>query len=241
MAKANIISGFFLIVIFGCNQNISKKTTTNQEDKNVALTENQDSLFFKKYVENIEKTDLSITFQQYDGLAISFSRSNKDKPWSSISFGYWPYKIINPEEESKLHRYVKNLDFYWSYIEKSGTISLTRLGLLSPHSYTDVAINQVRAFNEDEQWKKDQNNVLTKKKNLMLSKTYRKAAEIMLKHDVYKPINDFIKGKGFSISGYDLEKVGEISEEEQKSMGIENPVLVPTPLAIIINVEKSKN
>ena len=74
----------------------------------------------------------------------------------------------------------------------------------------------------------------------MLSKTYEWTDKIMLKHDVYKPINSFLKQKGFEISSYALEKMAEIPKSKQEELGFENIMLVPSPLAININVETVK-
>ncbi len=64
------------------------------------------------------------------------------------------------------------------------------------------------------------------------------SSQTELKYNVYQPINDFIKQKGFSISSFEMEKMAEISEKEQNNMGIENSVLVPSPMTINIDVKK---
>lgn len=72
---------------------------------------------------------------------------------------------------------------------------------------------------------------------LMLGSTYDLTAEIMFKHDVYKPINDVLKEIRLEISGFEMEKMSSISKEKQIKMGIKNPVIVPSPMAINISVE----
>jgi len=47
-----------------------------------------------------------------------------------------------------------------------------------------------------------------------------------------------LKQKGFEISGFSLEKMSEVPENRQTELGVDNIMLVPTPLAINVYVNK---
>lgn len=235
-----IILIFSTVFTIGCDQQPNEKSVAINEVKIDSLKESSDSLFIQNPIKVIDnKEGLIITFRKNNGLSIAFHRKHIDSAWTSISVGHWPYKMLKKNTETTLQEHTDNIDSCWNYIAKLGEINITSLGLLPPHNYPDVATNQVRAFNQDKEWKNESDNSIDKKETLMPVTTYDKTREMMLKFDVYQPINDFLKQKGFSISDYAVEKMGDISEEKQKSMGIENPILVPSPMAINIYVEKT--
>ena len=237
MTKTSIL--FLAIAIASCQPTSKKNGETNTASATIAAHSDKENLLKNSIIKAIDKDDLSITFQKNDGLAIAFHRVHKDSSWSSISFAQWPYKPLSQETGIRLNDYIQGIDLCWNYIEKSGHINITSLGLMSPHNYPDILKNQVYAFNKDLDWMNYLNNNTTQNDLLMRSTTYKRTSETMLKHNVYEPINDFLKQKGFVISAYALEKMASISATKQKNIGIENPSLVPSPLAINISVKKS--
>ena len=221
------IALILVVVITSCNQNPSVEYATEKVVTVDSLMRNKNSLITKSHIKNVDNKDgRIITFRKNNGLYIAFHNRHIDSAWTSISVGHWPYKMLQQYSETDLQEHIENIDSCWNYMANLGEINITSLGLSSPRNYPDIAANQVRAFNEDLDWKSNPSNNIE---------------AIMLKYDVYKPINDFLKLKGFAISGFAMEKMSTISEEEQKSMGIENPVSVPSPMAINIYVEKTNN
>lgn len=198
------------------------------------------SEFNKGVFEDIIYDDeLLITFKKKDSTSISFHRESADSAWSSISFHSWPHEIFDIVDTINLSTYIKQIDICWEYVEKIAPIEIKRLGLLPPQHYPDILRNQINAFNIDDEWRKDTlNNNVKNKKTLMLGKTYKRTKDIMLKYNVYKPINDYLTKKGFHISRFALEKMSDISEQKQKEMAIENVILIPTPMSINIYIEK---
>ena len=233
---------FSTILAIGCNQHPGEKSADINNKKTDVSKKPSDSIRIQNQIEEIDNNhELTITFKKNNGLYIAFRREHIDSAWTSISFGHWPHKTFLNNTETMLQKHMENIDYCWGYIEKIGEINITSLRLLSPHNYPDIATNQINAFNQDKEWKNKANHRIDNKATLMLVTTYNKTVEMMLRYDIYKPINDFLKQKGFSISDYAVEKMGYISEEKQRSTGIENPVLVPSPLKINIYVSKIKH
>ncbi len=221
-----------LIIFISCQSDRENQPVSPSEE-DVEIIEN--AIFH----DIINANSHILTFQKHDSLSISFHREHKDSAWSSISFGRWPHKAFDNPDTIKLSTYIGQLDTCWNYVAKLGSINIKSLGVLSPQHYPDILKNQVNAFNKDKAWRNDSlNNNIDNKKTLMLSKTYEWSEYVMLKHNVYQPINDFLKQKGFEISGFALEKMSEVSEKRQKGLGIDSIMLVPNPLAINIYVNE---
>jgi hypothetical protein len=243
---AILFSALFLISLISCENSKTENSLSSEDEKQNEAAKKRseaakkDSLFLKKNVKTIKEEEHYISFEEQDGFSYTFSRKGNEGPYTSLSFGQHSSELFASSKQPELHEFIKNLSFYWDYVEKSDSINLNSLGLSSPHNYPDIAKNQVMAFKRDEEWNSTENTGIKNTKTLMLSTTYKMTAEIMLRQDVYKPVNDFLKQKGFEISGFDVEKMGGISEEVQKEMGVKKPVLVPSPLMIMIYVEKSK-
>lgn len=229
---------FMLIFVTSCIQDSAKKSN---QLASKSFSKLKDTKIFHEGVfeDIIYDNELFISFRKKDSLSISFRREHKDSAWSLISFHKWPHKMLDIVDTINLSTYIKQIDTCWGYAEKLGPINIKNLGLLPPQHYPDILRNHVTAFNSHNVWRNDTlNNKIENKKTLMRGKTYKLTRDIMLKHNVYKPINDYLNKKGFYISRFSLEKMSEISENKQRDMSIKNIMLVPTPMAINIYVEK---
>lgn len=222
-----------LITFISC-QSDRENQPASPSDINVEIIENA------MFHDIINDNSHILTFQKYDSLSISFHREHKDSAWSSISFGRWPHKAFDNTDTINLSSYIKQLDSCWNYAARLGSINIKRLGLLTPQYYPDILKNQVTAFNKDELWKsKTTNDKISNNEIFGWIPSNNWAGNIMMNNDVYKPINDFLKQKGFKISWYALEKLIQISESKQKELGVDSVILVPSALAINIFVSKS--
>lgn len=217
---------------------ISCKSVSEEQfesSSNEVITKKEKPLFHSV----ICKDSLVITFQKHDSLSISFHRQHKDSAWSSISFGRWPHKVFDKTDTINLSSYVKQIDTCWNYVSELGVINIKSLGLLAPQHYPDILKNQINAFNNDELWKsKTTNNKISNNEVFDWVPSLNWSGNIMMNNDVYKPINDFLKQKGFKISWYALEKLIEIPESKQNELGVDSVILIPSALAINVSVSK---
>lgn len=219
-----------IISFVSCNQSPTTDSSTEKVHVVDSLTTISNNATPENHINGLDiredLNDLFYTFRLKDGLDISFHKDHIDGAWTSISVGHWPYKMLQQHTETDLQTHIENIDSCWNYVAKLGKMNITTLGLSPPDNYPDIAKNQTLAFNADSNWK---------------SNSYNSIEKVMLKYDVYKPFNNFLKTKGFAISGYIMEKMSSISPGKQKSMGFENTVHVPSPMAISIFVERIKD
>ena len=117
-----------------------------------------------------------------------------------------------------------------------------------PHLYPDIEKNQVKAFSEDSVWISKinyyQKSVETEKylnNSWILNRNYGLTKQIMYRYNIYNPINDFLKEKGFNICGYVFEKIDSIPSNKQLKLGSKSPILTPTPENIFIFVQDTLN
>ena len=230
-----------LILVIGCEQNTTKlnnKETKLKASEYDVISENTSDIDDSFFAEIVFKDSLIITFKKHDSLSISFQREHKDSAWSSISFGRWPFKAFDYTDTINLSTYIMQIDSCWNYVSKLGSINIKSLSLLAPQHYPDILKNQIKAFSTDELWREDTIHTRVDDNKTFNFFAKKWSENIMLKNDIYKPINDFLKQKGFKISWYALEKLIEIPESKQKEFGIDSVLLVPSALAINVSVSK---
>ena len=83
---------------------------------------------------------------------------------------------------------------------------------------------------DSDKWK---NHVKNKGKKL----DYLLIKEVMLENKVYKPLNDFLKTKGYSINGFSTEKHGFVTKENLQKVGFPENEIIPMPFIVWILIE----
>ncbi|MCB2195600.1 MAG: hypothetical protein KQH79_07055 [Bacteroidetes bacterium] len=119
----------------------------------------------------------------------------------------------------------------WNMAEDSISLELRSANIGYPLEYSDVLANHIQAFLDSEQWQKHitQNG---KKLDYEIIKT------VMLKQDVYKPFHDFLKSKGYHISGFSTEKHGFVTKENLQKAGFAGNEIIPMPFMVWIILSK---
>jgi hypothetical protein len=91
--------------------------------------------------------------------------------------------------------------------------------------------NHIQAFTDSKNW---QNHIKQNGKKL----DYKIIKETMLKSDIYKPLNDFLKTKGYYISGFETEKHGFITKKNLQKAGFPGSEIVPMPFIVWVVLNK---
>ena len=79
-----------------------------------------------------------------------------------------------------------------------------------------------------EEWVKKQGN-----------KDYKIIKKVMFDAGVYQSLNDFLKTKGFYISGFETEKHGFVTKENLQKEGYSGNEIVPMPFIVWVTLNQS--
>lgn len=138
-------------------------------------------------------------------------------------------------ENSKKHDLTTILeytDIYWIDIIRDSKINLQTVQVGYPSEYRDVLMRHINGFKNSSKWNEYVNRN-GKKPN------YELTTQIMLELDVYKPLNDFLKTKGFEIIDMSLEKIGLVLPELLDEYGLDNKAIIPMPHMVWFKIGKA--
>lgn len=181
----------------------------------------------------ISKTnvDYSLKIEKDNLVRILTFWKNKD----SLVYHSVKYSISNfNPDESKY--YLKNeiefVEYLWNIADDSIPLNLKSANIGYPLIYSDVLSNHIQAFLHSEQW---QNHLKQNGKKL----NYEIIKKVMLKQDVYKPFNDFLKLKGYHISGFSTEKHGFVTKENLQKAGFAGNEIIPMPFMVWVTLKSN--
>jgi hypothetical protein len=139
------------------------------------------------------------------------------------------------EENVKNHdlkAIMNHVDIYWIVVNRDSKIKLQNVQIGYPLMYNDVLVRHIDGFTNSTKWA-DYVKHNGKKPN------YKLTAEIMLEQNVYKPLNDFIKPKGFEITNINVEKIGLVLPEILEEYGLDKKTIIPMPYMVWIEIGKT--
>jgi hypothetical protein len=181
-----------------------------------------------------EKSDSTLSFKSIGGLNIINCGFTK-QPDSTFRMGIliWRnHQIENKKQD--LARIVEQLDVYWNVANRDNEINLSEVSVHIgyPIEHGDVLKRHLNGFNKSKKWLEY---VAKNYKN----PDYKLTAELMLELDVYKPLNDFLKSKGFEMVEISLEKIGLVQPELLEEYGLDNKTIIPMPHMVWIKIGKT--
>ncbi len=179
-------------------------------------------------------SDKEITFRK-DGYLnnrlFGFAKYEDEDHYSNIFIK----RYFDTELNASIHNLetlLKELDAFWEVVKRYSPIELSSASIGYPASYPDVLKRHIEAFINSDKWVEyAQEN--GKKVDYELTRS------IMMEADVYKPLNDFLKTKGYCISDFRFEKMYYIKPEKLKADGYEVDFIIPLPYSVWIRVTKN--
>ena len=179
------------------------------------------------------KTSTDLSFRQVGNLSnkiCGFSKKSDSSFYSNLFISQ--YLDVKNQKKHDLKTLINEFIIYWNVAKKDSKIKLSSANIGYPLEYEDVLKRHIEGFLNSAEWI-DYVKHNGKKPNYELTKS------IMLNCDVYKPLNDFIKSKGFEIVDLSLEKLGYIDLESLKKLGFDDNVVIPMPYMVWIKIEKN--
>lgn len=179
---------------------------------------------------NQSSVDFSLRVETDSTIQVLTFWKNKDSSiYTSVKYTVSDFNAITPDKS--LCDQIKIIDKLWRIAEDSINMELNSFNIGYPLEYRDVLNNHIRAFIESENW---QNHVTLNGKKL----NYEIIKTVMLNADVYKPLNDFLKTKGYFISGFETEKHGFVTKENLQKAGFLGTEIIPMPFMVWITLSK---
>ena len=181
-----------------------------------------------------EKSDSTLRFKSIGGLNIINCGFTKQLD-STFSMGIliWSnHQIENKKQD--LARIVEQLDIYWNVANRDSAINLSEVSVHIgyPIEYGDVLKRHLNGFNKSKKWLE----YIAKNGEIP---NYKLTDEIMLELDIYKPLNDFLKSKGFEMKEIVSEKIGFVQPELLEEYGLDNKSIIPMPHMVWIKIGKT--
>jgi len=193
------------------------------------------SQYLKKVQQNVftSKDSVSLTFRlkgDFDNMQCRFYKTADSIPYSEFSVGQY-YQVENTKKHD-LTSIMNYMAIFWMAANRDAPIHLQKVYVGDPFTYNDVQKRHIEAFKHSTKW----TNYLKHRGNTI---DYQLIADIMLESDVYKPLNDFLKLKGFEIVEINLEKVGLIPSKRLEDDGLNSNIIIPTPHMVWIKIGKT--
>lgn len=192
-----------------------------------------------RYLEEIEQNVYStrdsrtISFRKKDESSnkrCGFSKHPDSVNYTNLFITSY-YDGVN-EQKHDLESLIESFHVYWYVAEKYTEIQLSTASVGYPSEYNDILKRHIAAFKNSAAW----NDYVDKNGNIP---NYELTKSIMLDADVYKPLNDFLKAKGYEIADLGLEKIGYIDPKSLENAGLDNNIIIPVPHMVWINIGKS--
>lgn len=123
-------------------------------------------------------------------------------------------------------QYIKKL---WEVAEDSICFNLKSFNIGYPLLYHDILRNHINAFLASEDWQN-----YSRKNGKTLEYSLQK--RIMLENNVYKPLQDFLKTKNYTITGIETEKHGFVTKENLQKAGFSGDEIIPVPFIVWLKI-----
>ncbi len=179
------------------------------------------------------KDSISISFRlkgELSNIQCEFSKKPDSMSYSDLSV--CSYYLVENAIEHDLAKIMSCFDIYWKVVNRNSKINLQSVHVGYPMEYKDILIRHIDGFKNSTKWIEyvEQNG---KKPNDKLT------AEIMLELDVYKPLNDFLKSKGFEIVDIRLEEINYILPEALEEYNLDDKTIIPMPQIVWFEIGKT--
>ena len=178
---------------------------------------------------------MCLTFKlkgELENVQWAFNKVSDSLPYSEFSIRqFYQTKHQNKHDLTSIMEYMA---IFWIAANRDAPIQLQSVYVGSPLSYNDVTKRHLDAFKHSTKWKA----YLSEKRKTL---DYQLVANIMFETDVYKPLNDFLKLKGFEIVDISLEKVGMLPAKGLLDDGVNSNEIIPTPHMVWIEIGKTSN
>lgn len=178
----------------------------------------------------ISKTqvDYSLKIEQDSIYRILTFWKHKDSTiYTSIKYSISDFnENSNPKNLADEIVYIEQL---WNIAQDSISMNLKSIIIGYPQVYKDILQNHIEAFKQSKEWQSHVNEN-GKTLNIELIK------KIMFESDMYKPLNDLLRTKGYQVSGFETEKHGFITKENQLKAGYSGQEIIPMPFMVWITI-----
>lgn len=183
--------------------------------------------FIEHLKPNIEctKTDNYLAFKKKtDSTRTSFMFHHSDSKEYSLLF------IRNTNKDLTLSSSITDLHLFWNYAQLENGIKLKGISVPLVTRFSDITKRHIEAFIHSKAWQeyiKESPNT----PNVELT------TSIILEQDIYKPLHDFLKHKGYTITGLRLEKLEYMQASDLQNLGYYKDLIIPFS-SVQINVAK---
>ncbi|MBU8892331.1 MAG: hypothetical protein KOO66_06100 [Bacteroidales bacterium] len=160
---------------------------------------------------------------------LSFWKHKDSTIYKTVKYSVTDFN--NPAQEKKLIKEISTIDGLWSIAKDSIKFDLQSFNIGYPLLYSDILKNHIRAFLDSEDW---QNHLRQNGKKL----NYEIIKRVMLDNNVYQPLNEFLKTKGYQISGFETEKHGFVTKENLLNAGYSGNEIIPMPFIVWVILNK---
>ncbi len=181
----------------------------------------------------IEKSVIDYTLKiEKDSIyqILTFWKHKDSTIYSSVKYSITDFNKITTERN--LADEISTINQLWDIAKDSITFDLQSFNIGYPLLYSDILKNHIQAFIESENW---QNHVKLNGKKL----DYNIIKKVMLDANVYQALNDFLKTKGFYISGFETEKHGFVTKEKLLKAGFSGNEIIPMPFIVWVTLNKN--
>ena len=180
---------------------------------------------------SIQKTESDYTLKiETDSIIrhLTFWKDKETGIYTGCKYSYTKFKTLS--KPMLLSEEVKTIETLWNIASDSITIQLNRVFIGFPEEYSDIFLNQINAFNQSDKW---QNHIKKNGKTL----DNKIMHEVMLEHNVYKPLSDFLFNKGYKTIYFSTEKHGFATRESLEKYGFTGNEIIPLPFMVWIIIE----
>jgi len=181
----------------------------------------------------IEKSivDYSLKIEQ-DSIhrTLTFWKNKDSTIYTSVKYSITDFN--NVLFEKKLFDETSTINQLWDIAKDSINYNLQSFNISYPLYYSDILKNHIKAFNDSKEW---QNHIEQNGKKL----DYTIIKKVMFENNVYKPLNDFLKTKGYEISGFETEKHGFVTNENLQKAGYSGNKIIPMPFIVWVTLSKT--
>lgn len=176
----------------------------------------------------LKKTDVDYSGQLKENKVIHILSFWKNK--DSIIYTSAKYSVsdFNTENQDRtLINEIPILKQLWEIAEDSIQMNLQSFNIGYPLLYTDILEKHINAFINSKEW---QDHVKKNVKKL----DYQIIKDVMIKYNVYEPLNDFLKSKNYEVKEIETEKHGFITKENLQKAGFSGSEIIPMPFIVWI-------
>jgi len=180
----------------------------------------------------INQTEVDYTLKvEQDSIhrILIFWKDKDSSKYTSVKYSVSDFNKISVDKI--LENEISTINQLWKIAKDSIVFDLQSFNIEYPMLYSDVLNNYIQAFIDSKEW---QEHVKQNGKKL----NYKIIKSEMLRANVYKPLNDFLKTKGYQISGFETEKHGFVTKENLHFAGFSGDEIIPMPYMVWIKLDK---